>query len=76
MEGKGIPLHFRGAVNAILAWLASLPKSVLDARPLLWVRSATMALTAGQTTGVEEKLQAAEEALCRKMPSLIRRPAT
>ena len=63
MEGKGIPLHFRGAVNAILAWLASLPKSVLDARPLLWVRSATMALTAGQTTGVEEKLQAAEEAL-------------
>jgi len=63
MEGKGIPLHFRGAVNAILAWLASLPKSVLDARPLLWVRSATMALTAGQTTGVEEKLQAAEDAL-------------
>ena len=63
MEGKGIPLHFRGAVNAILAWLASLPKSVLDARPLLWVRSATMALTVGQTTGVEEKLQAAEAAL-------------
>ena len=63
MEGKGIPLHARGAVNAILAWLASLPRSVLDARPLLWVRSATMALTAGQTTGVEEKLQAAEEAL-------------
>ena len=63
MEGKGIPLHFRSAVNTILAWLASLPKPVLDARPLLWVRSATMALTAGQTTGVEEKLQAAEEAL-------------
>jgi LuxR family maltose regulon positive regulatory protein len=63
MEGKGIPLHFRGAVNAILAWLASLPKSVLDARPLLWVRSATMALTAGQTTDVEEKLQAAEKTL-------------
>ena len=63
MEGKGIPLHFPGAVNAILAWLASLPKSALDARPLLWVRSATMALTAGQTTGVEEKLQGAEAAL-------------
>ena len=63
MEGKGMPLHFRGAVNAILEWLASLPKSVLDARPLLWVRSATMALMAGQTTGVEEKLQAAEDAL-------------
>ena len=63
MEGKGIPLHFRGAVNVILEWLASLPKSMLDARPLLWVRSATMALTAGQTTGIEEKLQAAEAAL-------------
>ena len=63
MEGKGIPLHFRGALNVILEWLASLPKSVLDARPLLWVRSATMALTAGQTTGIEEKLQAAEIAL-------------
>ncbi len=63
MEGKGIPLHSRGAVNAILAWLASLPESVLDARPLLRVRSATMALTAGQTSGVEEKLEAAEKAL-------------
>ncbi len=63
MEGKGIPLHSRSAVNAIVAWLASLPKSVLDARPLLWVRSATMALTVGQTAGVEEKLQAAEAAL-------------
>ena len=63
MEGKGLPLHFRGVVNTILAWLASLPESVLDARPLLRVRLATMALTAGQTTGVEEKLQAAEKVL-------------
>ncbi len=67
MEGKGIPLHFRGAVNAILAWLASLPKSVLDARPLLWVRSATMALTAGQTAGVEEKLRSAEAAIANAL---------
>ncbi len=63
MVDKAMPLHFRGAVNAILEWLASLPKSVLDARPVLRVRSATLALTAGQTTGVEEKLQAAEAAL-------------
>ncbi len=68
MEGKGIPLHFRGAVNAILAWLASLPESVLDARPLLRVRSATMALTAAQTTGVEEKLRVAEAALAAATP--------
>jgi LuxR family maltose regulon positive regulatory protein len=63
MEGGGMPLHFRGVMTTILAWLASLPTTVLDARPLLWVRSATLSLVAGQTTGVEEKLQAAEAAL-------------
>src|SRR6266700_3622559 len=65
MEGKGIPLHFRGAVTALLAWLESLPETVLDARPSLWVRYASLLLVNGQTTGVEEKLQAAETALQR-----------
>src|SRR6266702_2099869 len=63
MEGKGIPLHFRGAVTALLAWLESLPATVLNARPSLWVRYASLLLVNGQTTGVEEKLQAAEAAL-------------
>ena len=63
IDGKGIPLHFRGAVAAIRGWLASLPKAVLDARPSLGVRYATLSLVAGQTAGVEEKLQAAEAAL-------------
>ncbi len=63
IEGKGIPLHFRGAVTAILDWLESLPKTVLDARPWLWWRYASLLLVNGQTTGVEEKLQAAEAAL-------------
>jgi LuxR family maltose regulon positive regulatory protein len=63
IEGKGIPLHFRGAVAAILNWLASLPTTVLDARPSLRVRFATLSLVAGQTTDVEEKLQAAEAAI-------------
>src|SRR5262249_9199016 len=63
MEGKGIPLHLRGAVTALLHWLGSLPSSVLDARPSLWVRFASLLLTTGQVTGVEEKLQAAEAAL-------------
>ena len=30
IEGDGIPLHFQGAVAAILDWLASLPKTVMD----------------------------------------------
>src|SRR5229473_493729 len=52
MEGKGIPLHFRGAVTAILDWLESLPTTVLNARPSLWARYASLLLVNGQTTGV------------------------
>ena len=64
MEGKGMPLHFRGAMTPVLDWLESLPTTVLDARPSLWVRYASALTMTGQTTaGVEEKLQAAEAAL-------------
>ena len=63
INGGGIPQHSRAAVLAVFDWLDALPRTVLDARPWLWVRSATVALNAGQTTGVEEKLKAAEEAL-------------
>ena len=63
IEGTGIPLHFRGTVTAILNWLQSLLVAVLDARPALWWRYASLLLVSGQTTGVEEKLQAAEAAL-------------
>ena len=63
MDGKGIPLHLRGAVMAILDWLASLPTTTLNARPSLWWRYAALLLVNGQTTGVEEKLDAAEAAL-------------
>ena len=63
IQGKGIPLHFRGAVITILDWLASLPTAVLNARPSLWWRYASLLLISGHTTGVEEKLQAAEAAL-------------
>jgi LuxR family maltose regulon positive regulatory protein len=62
IDGKGLHLHLRG-LAAIIAWLESLPNTVLDARPSLWVRYASALLVGGQTTGVEEKLQAAEAAL-------------
>ncbi|MBN2005759.1 MAG: AAA family ATPase [Anaerolineae bacterium] len=58
-----MPTHFRSVAMAILDWLASLPEAVMDDRPSLWVKSATLALVAGQTAGVEERLQAAEKAL-------------
>ena len=33
IEGKGMPLQFRGAVIPVLHWLESLPTTVLDANP-------------------------------------------
>jgi LuxR family maltose regulon positive regulatory protein len=63
IENEDIGMHFRSVTIPVLEWLASLPKEVLDAHPLLWVRSGTLALMAGQTTGVEERLHSAEIAL-------------
>ncbi|TAH48194.1 MAG: LuxR family transcriptional regulator [Chloroflexota bacterium] len=63
MQGRGIPLHLRGAVRMILDWLASLPKTAFDARPSLWWWYGAMLLVNGQPSGVEEKLDAAEAAL-------------
>ena len=68
IEGKGIPLHFRGAVTDVVNWLESLPTSVMNARPSLWWRHAALLLVIGQTTGVEEKLNAAETALTVNVP--------
>ena len=61
--GKSIPRHFSGTVTAILNWLGSLPETEFNDRPSLWLLYASTLLTNGQTTGVEEKLQFAEEAL-------------
>ncbi len=63
LEGGGMPLLFRGAVAPVRQWLESLPEDVLDAHPSLWVQSASALLLAGQTSGVEPKLLAAELAL-------------
>jgi LuxR family maltose regulon positive regulatory protein len=62
VEGKGMPLHFRGAVGPVLNWLESLPTTVLDARPSLWVMYASALWVAHQISSVEQKLQAAEAA--------------
>ncbi|MDZ4765929.1 MAG: LuxR C-terminal-related transcriptional regulator [Chloroflexota bacterium] len=63
VEGKGMPLFFRGVVAPVLKWLESLPTTELDARPALWVMYASALLFASQVTNVEPKLQAAETAL-------------
>jgi LuxR family transcriptional regulator, maltose regulon positive regulatory protein len=63
VEGKGMPLHFRGGAVRVLNWLESLPAEVLDARPSLWTAYASTLLVTGQAVRVEQKLQAAESAL-------------
>jgi LuxR family maltose regulon positive regulatory protein len=65
---EGMPLHLRGAVAEIVAWLDALPEVVRNARPSLWVRQATLSLVIGQTGGVEEMLVAAESALKERRP--------
>ncbi len=63
IEGGGMPLHFRGALVPVLHWLESLPTTVLDARPSLWVTYASLLLNWGYSDVIEPKLQAAERAL-------------
>ena len=63
IEGEGLPLHFRGGAAPVLNWLASLPTTILDARPSLWVTYASALIFAGQSSSIEQKLQAAEAAL-------------
>jgi len=59
-----MPLQFRGAMAPVLNWLESLPTTVLNARPSLWVSYASALTMVGQQTSViEEKLEAAEAAL-------------
>jgi LuxR family maltose regulon positive regulatory protein len=56
-------LYFRGAAVPVLHWLESLPPSLLDIKPNLWVMYASVLLFISQLNGVEPKLQAAEAAL-------------
>ena len=64
VEGEGMPLQFRGPMISVLNWLESLPTTILDARPSLWVTYASALTMTGQPiSSVEEKLQAAEVAL-------------
>jgi LuxR family transcriptional regulator, maltose regulon positive regulatory protein len=63
IEGTGMPLYLRGGVAQVVNWLESLPTTVLDAKPSLWVMFASALSIAGQLSRVEPKLLAAEAAL-------------
>jgi LuxR family maltose regulon positive regulatory protein len=63
MENSSIGLHSHNVAGPVLDWLNSLPRSVRDARPRLWVRSAAISLMSGKTSSVADDLNAAENAL-------------
>ncbi|WP_159881487.1 LuxR C-terminal-related transcriptional regulator [Paenibacillus puerhi] len=63
VEGKGMPLIFRGAVTPVLNWLDSMPSHELDARPMLGVMYASGLLMTGRLGEVEPKLQAVDKSL-------------
>ena len=73
IDCKNMPLHLRSVAMLILEWLASLSVEVKNVHPGLWVKSATIALLAGQTSGVTEKLQAAEQALQTIDPMVLKK---
>ncbi|MFD3165203.1 LuxR C-terminal-related transcriptional regulator [Herpetosiphon sp. NSE202] len=63
IEGKRVPLQFQGALLPIMHWLQGLPTDVLNQHPSLWVTAASVWLATGQVNGIEQRLQAAEQAL-------------
>ena len=63
IENKGMPLHFKGATAPVLRWLDSLPFSVMNARPSLWVMYGGATMISGHPSQVEPKLKAGEAAL-------------
>jgi LuxR family maltose regulon positive regulatory protein len=69
IEGNGMPLHFRGAVAPVLNWLESLPRSVLDANPLLWTAYASVLLVTGQAARAEKALHDVERTIQNIKPN-------
>ena len=47
----------------VFDWLATVPESVKNEHPSLWIKSASFSLICGLSEGVEEQLQSAERAL-------------
>jgi LuxR family maltose regulon positive regulatory protein len=71
IEGNGVPLHFRGAGDPVVHWLETLPVSVLNARPSLWITYASALMMTGRPTAVEQKLQAADAAISASLQGAL-----
>jgi LuxR family maltose regulon positive regulatory protein len=66
LEGKGVPLYFRGGHSRVMSWLERLEPSVFAAYPQLHVHYASTLLTKGDFPKVERELDAAEQGLPSK----------
>ncbi|WP_405131942.1 LuxR C-terminal-related transcriptional regulator [Paenibacillus sp. FSL H8-0317] len=71
LEGKGMPLLFRGGAVPALQWLSSLSSAEMDSIPSLWVMHAAALLVSGHMIDVEPKLKSAEQALQNMEPEKI-----
>jgi LuxR family maltose regulon positive regulatory protein len=63
IEGKGVPLQYRGAAGLVQKWLDTLPDEILNTRPSLLVTYASALNLTGDPTGAEATLSTAEAAL-------------
>ena len=63
IENNAIGLQSHNVAGPVLDWLHSLPRSVRDAKPRLWLRSATISLMTGKISTVADDLDATEKAL-------------
>ena len=63
IDGRGMPLLFRGVMAPVLHWLESLSAAAMKSRPSLWVAYASALMISGSPDRVEAKLRRAETAL-------------
>lgn len=63
IEGKGMPLHFRGVLQPIRAWLQTLDASTLDSHPSLWQAFASVEMALGNLEPIDRLIISAESAL-------------
>ena len=63
IKGNGKPLYLHGAGKIVLNWLESLPTTIMDARPGLWITFTWVLWINYQSPAAEEKLNRAEATL-------------
>jgi LuxR family transcriptional regulator, maltose regulon positive regulatory protein len=61
-EGHGMPLHFRGSLGPVLRWLESLPETVVERYPALYLMHASALLFAGRLERIPDLVARCEAA--------------